>query len=276
MRDKKKNRQLAHRKVVARTIAKDYMANLRENTFKRLTDVGFYTDSFKVEVLDNDVVPWLHTRCFEFIADLEVQESLPTTMAKDHLLTEEEEHIATVKSETERKTQVKEEKQRQLAIKQGEKRQRKQAKEAKRKAEERAALGAEIQEKFISKGLSKPLVAVQEVLEADGEGRAEPILGALGGVLGQIILVLSIMEKNFNRTLTSKSTKSKKSNASRGSKKKDTKATEEEEKKKKDEEDAKSQGTKTEGESSIVPVEVPTVFDPAVEPVLKEKGWFTK
>jgi hypothetical protein len=124
--------------------------------------------------------------------------------------------------------------------------------------------------------VSKPLVAVQEVLEADGEGRAEPILGALGGVLGQIILVLSIMEKNFNRTLTSKSTKSKKSNASRGSKKKDTKATEEEEKKKKDEEDAKSQGTKTEGESSIVPVEVPTVFDPAVEPVLKEKGWFTK
>jgi hypothetical protein len=63
----KKNKQLAHRKVVARTISKNYLANLRENTFKRLTDVGFYTDSFKIEVLDNDVVPWLHTKCFEFI-----------------------------------------------------------------------------------------------------------------------------------------------------------------------------------------------------------------
>jgi hypothetical protein len=110
MREKKKNKQLAHRKVVARTISKDYLSSLRENTFKRLTDVGFYTDSFKVEVLDNDVVPWLHTRCFEFIADLEVQESVPTILAKTYLLTEEEEHIATVKAETERKSQVKEEK----------------------------------------------------------------------------------------------------------------------------------------------------------------------
>jgi len=117
MREKKKNKQLAHRKVVARTVSKDYLGRLRENVFKRLTDVGFYTDSFKVEVLDNDVVPWLHTRCFEFIQDLEVQESVPTAMAKTHLLSEEEEHMATVKAETERKKQVKEEKERQLAVK---------------------------------------------------------------------------------------------------------------------------------------------------------------
>ena len=276
MKEKKKNKQLAHRKVVARTISKNYLANLRENTFKRLTDVGFYTDSFKIEVLDNDVVPWLHTKCFEFIQDLEVQESVPTTLAKSHLLTEEEEHIATVKAEAERKKQVKEEKERQLALKLEEKRQRRAAKEAKKKAEERAALCAEIQEKFISKGVSKAVVAIQELLDIDGEGRADPTIGALGGVLGQIILVLSIMEKNFNRTLTSKSTKSKKSNASRSSKKRDEEKKKEEEAKKKEEEDAKSQGAKTEGEGSIVPQEVAAVFDPALEPLLKEKGWFTK
>jgi len=37
---------------------------------------------------------------------------VPTTLAKSHLLTEEEEHIATVKAEAERKKQVKEEKER--------------------------------------------------------------------------------------------------------------------------------------------------------------------
>jgi len=85
------------------------------------------------------------------------------------------------------------------------------------------------------------------------------------------------MEKNFNRTLTSKSTKSKKSNASRSSKKReDTKKAEEEAKKKADEEDAKSQGGKTEGETSIVPPEIAAVFDPSLEPMVKEKGWFTK
>lgn len=66
-REKRKNKQTAHRKVVARTVAKNYLGNLRENTFKHLKDVGFYTDNFKVDVLDNDVVPWLHARCFEFI-----------------------------------------------------------------------------------------------------------------------------------------------------------------------------------------------------------------
>jgi hypothetical protein len=144
MKEKKKNKQLAHRKVVARTISKDYLKNLRENTFKRLSDVGFYNDSFKVEVLDNDFVPWLHTKIFEFIQDLEVKESLPTTLAKTHLLSEEEMHITTVKAETERKKRVKEEKEKLLAIKLEEKRQKKAAKEAKRRAEERAALGAEI------------------------------------------------------------------------------------------------------------------------------------
>ena len=52
------------------------------------------------------------------------------------------------------------------------------------KAEEREALCKEIEEKFISKGVSKAAVAVQELLEIDCEGRADPSIGALGGVLG--------------------------------------------------------------------------------------------
>lgn len=48
-----------------------------------------------------------------------------------------------------------------------------------------------------------------EVVEIDGLGdKNKPIIGALGGVMGQIIIVLSIMEKNYNRQLTSKSKKS--------------------------------------------------------------------
>ena len=67
MREKKKNKQLAHRKVVARNIAKSYMAGLRENTFRKLKDVGFYTNTFRIDVLDNDVVPWLHEKAFEHV-----------------------------------------------------------------------------------------------------------------------------------------------------------------------------------------------------------------
>ena len=45
-----------------------------------------------------------------------------------------------------------------------------------------------------------PDIGAQEVLEVDGNGEAgKGVVGAVGGVLGQIILVLSIIEKNFNR-----------------------------------------------------------------------------
>ena len=73
-REKKKNKQHAHRKVVARTIAKSYLSNLRENTFRKLKDVGFYTNTFKIDILDNDIVPWLHEKAFEIVQELEVKD----------------------------------------------------------------------------------------------------------------------------------------------------------------------------------------------------------
>lgn len=108
MREKKRNKQQAHRKVVARTMSKNYMAGLRENVFRNLASVGFYTNSFKIEVLDNDVVPWLHERAFQFVQDLEVQESLAAVLAKDHVLDQEAVHKETVAQEAERKKKVKE------------------------------------------------------------------------------------------------------------------------------------------------------------------------
>ena len=81
-----------------------------------------------------------------------------------------------------------------------EKRKKKDAKEAKKRKEERANLRAEIEASFIAKGVSMPDIGAQEVLEVDGNGEAgRNTVGAIGGVLGQIILVLSIIEKNFNR-----------------------------------------------------------------------------
>ena len=72
MREKRKNKQLAHRKVVSRQISKNYIAGLREKVMGNLSDAGFYTNTFEVDVLDNDVVPWLHDKAFEFLQDLEV------------------------------------------------------------------------------------------------------------------------------------------------------------------------------------------------------------
>ena len=96
-----------------------------------------------------------------------------------------------------------------------------------------------------------------------------------------MILTLSILEKNFNRQLTSKSTKSKKSNRSGRSGKKDDKKSEE--KKKADEEDAKSAksglkeaGKHTDQDGVTIDKDTIGTKDGSAEPTIKEKGWFTK
>ena len=95
MKEKKRNRVYAHKKVVSRVFAKNYLANLRENTFKHLKDVGFYTDKFKVQVLDMNVVPWLYEKAFGFVQDFEVQDSLPDHFVEQHLELEEKNHLDT-------------------------------------------------------------------------------------------------------------------------------------------------------------------------------------
>lgn len=205
--------------------------------------------------------------------ELEAQESLPTNLASDFLKSEEETHVATVKAEADRKQKVKEEEERLLALKKEEKQRRKEAREAKRRAEELAALRTEIEGSFIAKGTSVPEIQMQEVYEINGNEEDKPVVGVLGGLLGQIILTISIMEKNFNRQLTSKSTKSKKSAKSSKSSKKA------EEEKKKEEEEAKSHKSQNEGEKSQKEGEGDPGFAEGMTPheiLLKEKGWFTK
>jgi hypothetical protein len=44
MREKKKDKQLAHRKIVSRQMAKSYLKNIRENAFRKLKDMGYFAD----------------------------------------------------------------------------------------------------------------------------------------------------------------------------------------------------------------------------------------
>ena len=191
------------------------------------------------------------------------------------MLSEEQLHIETVKAEAQRKQEVKEEKERQLAVKMEEKRKRREAKEAKKRAEERANLRAEIEAQFIAKGTTVDPIVAQDVLEMDGGGDpGKAVVGAVGGVLGQLIVVLSILEKNFNRQRTAVSKQSKKSSKSgkSGSKKV------EEEAKRQADEDAKSglgEASKTDRDGAATP-DGGADGGPTAEPVIKEKGWFTK
>lgn len=92
MKDKKKSKKTAHKKLVAKSLACKYLDGLKENALKRLVNKGFYTNSFKTEVLDNHVVPWLHDKAFEFLQDLNVQDGMPSLMLQELAEEEQTEH----------------------------------------------------------------------------------------------------------------------------------------------------------------------------------------
>lgn len=107
----------------------------------------------------------------------------------------------------------------------------------------------------------------QEFFEINGVA-GQNTLGAVGGVLGQIIVTLNIIEKTFNRQLTSKSTKSKKS--SKSGKSKGAKSANKDD-------DAKSHKSEKSGKSAEKELsEKAAPYDPLKEPVLTDKGWFTR
>jgi hypothetical protein len=239
MREKKKNRLLAHKKLVTRVVAKSYLSGLRDNTYTHLANVGFFTNNFRINVLDQDVVPWLYDKVFEFVQDLEVQDQIQTALVADHLQTEQKTYLEAVSEENKRKEIAREKQQKQLAIKEAEKKKKREAREAKKRAEERAKLKTEIEAEFIRRGVTVDGVSNVELVEIEGmQGRNT--VGVLGGVLGQLIISLALMERNFNRQPTSKSTKSKKSQKSAKPQKKDGK----EEAKEKDDEQKREEELK--------------------------------
>ena len=72
-----------------------------------------------------------------------------------------------------------------------EKRKRKEARELARKAAGLKALKEELNAKFVAKGEIKDQILVQEFSEINGFHSRQPVIGAIGGFLGQIILVIA-------------------------------------------------------------------------------------
>jgi hypothetical protein len=100
-------------------------------------------------------------------------------------------HEKTVQGERDRKEAVRrgieEAQQRKLE----EKRKRKEARELARKAAGLKALKDDLNAKFVSKGEVKDQILVQEFSEINGFHNKTPVIGALGGFLGQLILVIA-------------------------------------------------------------------------------------
>ena len=53
------------------------MSGLKNSAVQYLTDVGYFTNTFQVEVLEQNVLPWLFNKVEDFVGELDSFNSFP-------------------------------------------------------------------------------------------------------------------------------------------------------------------------------------------------------
>ncbi len=199
-RERKKNKIAAHRKVCARTLAKSYMKTISKCSFQYLTDVGYFVDPFQTNVLENNVLPWLYNTVESLVGEIQVQNDFSDILVGSNVNQQLTLHEKTVQAERDRKEAVKRSIEEAALKKLEDKRRRKEARELAKKAAGLKALKEDLYSKFIAKGENKDSVLSQEFSEINGFHTKQPAIGAIGGFLGQMIMVIAgaarIAEKN--------------------------------------------------------------------------------
>lgn len=98
-REKKKNRMVAHKKLVARVISKRYIVGMKDFAFKHLADVSFFTNDYRNEVIEQNVLPWLQSKVEEFVKETSQMNEFPDAFLGDYMIDFEKQHTATVETE---------------------------------------------------------------------------------------------------------------------------------------------------------------------------------
>ena len=66
--------------MVCRATAKLFNRDLKANTFILLKDLGHFSDRFKEEVLDKEVMPFLYEETEKYVNSMESYNSYPNTL----------------------------------------------------------------------------------------------------------------------------------------------------------------------------------------------------
>ena len=157
-RERKKNKIAAHRKVCARTLAKQYMSTVSKCSFQYLKDVGYFVEPFQTNVLESNVLPWLYSTVESLVGEMQVQGEFSDIFVGSNLNHELELHEKTVQAERDRKEAVKRGIEEAAQKKLEDKRKRKQDRDLAKKVAGLKALKEDLNAKFIAKGENKDSV----------------------------------------------------------------------------------------------------------------------
>lgn len=190
-RERKKNKIAAHRKIVARNIAKSYMGSLTSGAYSYLKDVGYFVDNFKVGVLEGNVLPWLYGKVEELVEEMDVAVDFSDLLVGANVDSEMHAHEATVQAERDRRAAVQKGIEDAAAQKLEDKRKRKEARELQKKQQALRALKEELNARFVQKAEHKENLIGIEMMDINGFHQKQNVQGVIGGFLGQMIIVIS-------------------------------------------------------------------------------------
>ena len=105
-RERKKNKVAAHRKMCSRTIAKSYIENLKGSSIGYLKDVGYFTDQFRIEILEQNVLPWIFSQVENFVDEIDSSKDISDMFLSSNVDEEMIMHERTVNAERDRKKAV--------------------------------------------------------------------------------------------------------------------------------------------------------------------------
>ena len=197
-RSRREAKKIAHKKIVSRVQGKQFTSEMKMNAFNFLRDIGMFRNRFHQDVLEADVMPWLIKQTTKLVSEMDSHNSYPTTLIGNYIHEKSETHKREVQAYADRIKARRAAEQKAKEDKVTEKLRKKAEKEAKKKAEEIAKLREEIKDKYIDKAAPVDEILKQEITEIDGWSQdSKSVVTALGGFLGQLMIVLNCVAKYF-------------------------------------------------------------------------------
>lgn len=148
---RKEERKAAHKKYVARVLAKQHLVGLRENTLKALVDQGHLVRPL-TKSLQDSVMPWLIEKMTSFLhGDNHIDVNVNNIVA-DAWLKGLKNHAGSIAAHKQAKEDMIKAKEQRVIQKELERQARREARERRRKQQELDKLRAEIKKSFIDKG----------------------------------------------------------------------------------------------------------------------------
>ena len=137
------------------------------------------------------------TETNKFVVEINSLSSYPDTLISNFMITKSQTHTEQVKAYADmikaRRAAEQKAREDKITNKLG----RKVAKEAQRKAEAIALLKTDIKAKFVDKCTGVEEILKQEITEVDGWSQTKPVITALGGWLGQLMIVVNTVAKYY-------------------------------------------------------------------------------